>query len=159
MDEHDLISIASQVISWIKPNKGDSESVQDCWQTAYVAGLQALRTTQKNGHRPSRRYLCLCMQQAVYRSLCKSKRLKLSTEEAARDDAIDTTELIEAVDAEEFIAKHLSALSEKQARTLLAHYAGETTNAIAAREGIGRTAVHERIKTALTKLRSIRGVV
>lgn len=72
----ELGTLASDVIARVRPNGSDRESVQDCWQTAYVAGMLAKDAAHRSQKRTSSKYLMLAMQSAVYRLLHRRKDLR-----------------------------------------------------------------------------------
>jgi hypothetical protein len=154
MDDRELIKLTSTVISWIKPNKGDSESIEDCWQIAYVAGLQALRNAEHNAQKPSVRYLTLCMQSSVYWHILKQKRRPTcEIRDDDEDQLLSPDEFTDVTDADDFIKTHLSALTKTQARTLIAFFQGVDKHILAKREGIQIRALNYRLETSLKKLR------
>lgn len=68
-----LMSLAGVVVAQVRPNKGDRDDAGDCFQTAYLAGLEARRSADRNGKHTSNRILKLAMRQAVYRMLKRGK--------------------------------------------------------------------------------------
>lgn len=76
--DDELGKLAGVVVARVRPNRSDHESVEDCWQTAYAAGLQAAHAARRSRHRTSRQILILAMQTAVYRLLRRRKDLRES---------------------------------------------------------------------------------
>lgn len=68
-----LQRIAHQVIAQVRPNRGDRDDAGDCFQTAYLAGLQAHRSAERAGKITSNQMIRLAMRQAVYRALRRAK--------------------------------------------------------------------------------------
>jgi hypothetical protein len=66
--------IASGVVARIAPNRADRETKEDCWQTAYATGLDALRTARAAGSPTSTTILMLAMQTSVFRLLYHRSR-------------------------------------------------------------------------------------
>ena len=65
----DLARLARAVVGSVRPNRGDRFGRDDCLQTAYLAGLQARRSAERQRHATSSRVLMLAMQSAVFRML------------------------------------------------------------------------------------------
>lgn len=74
----ELGTLAGVVVARIRPNRSDRESLEDCWQTAYVAGLQARHAAERSQQRTSTHFLILAMQTAVYRTLRRRKDIRES---------------------------------------------------------------------------------
>lgn len=70
--------LARVVLSRIRPNRADREGADDCFQTAYLAGLEARRSAARNASHTSSSVLILAMQTAVYRALGRRKELRES---------------------------------------------------------------------------------
>lgn len=71
----ELGTLASVVIKRIRPTRSDRETFEDCWQTAYSAGLQARNAAQRSHQPTSAHFLMLAMQAAVYRLIRRRKDL------------------------------------------------------------------------------------
>jgi DNA-directed RNA polymerase specialized sigma24 family protein len=68
-DDDELGRLAGAVIARVRPNRGDRDSVEDCFQEAYLAGLLARRAAHRRQQHTSSSFLFLAMQSAVYRLL------------------------------------------------------------------------------------------
>lgn len=150
MDDKALIGLVNTVLARIRPNRGDSESYEDCWQQGYASGLQALRNAERSGNKPSARYLMLYVQRDVYRYLHKPK---VVTFDAVPEPCNRDMAPMHSVDTADYLEARLAVLSLKQRGTILAYYAGESVKDIARKAGVGKSAIHERIKTALRLMR------
>ena len=72
---HDELGrLAGAVVARIRPNRSDRQSSEDCWQIAYVAGLQACAAARRAHAHTSSQMLMLAMQSAVYRSLHRGRK-------------------------------------------------------------------------------------
>jgi hypothetical protein len=69
----DLGAIAGAVVARVRPNGIDRESRDDCFQTAYLSGLQACATARRAGRRPAAGILFKQMRRDVYRLLHKRR--------------------------------------------------------------------------------------
>jgi hypothetical protein len=67
--DDELGRLAGVVVARVRPNRSDRQSIEDCWQTAYAAGLQAVRAAARTQRHTSSHFLFLAMQSAVYRLL------------------------------------------------------------------------------------------
>jgi len=149
MDETNLMKIAESVIYAVKPNKNDRQSREECFQIAYLAGLKAMRTAEKTKSRISKRLLFLCMQKAVYRALKKP-----SDGDEYVSHPVDKHDDQATCDANEYINRHMTGLSEIYIRTILAHYAGQPIAEIAKAERISRKGIYARIAYAMRRIRA-----
>lgn len=70
-----LGKLASAVVARVRPNQHDHDDPADCWQTAYVAGMDAQNAAHRSNQPTSSAYLFLAMQSAVYRQLHNSRRM------------------------------------------------------------------------------------
>jgi DNA-directed RNA polymerase specialized sigma24 family protein len=150
MNDIELIGFAKYVVSEIKPNRGDSESAEDCVQQAYVAGLAELRKAEAKNRRTKRRILRACMQRAVFNLLLKKRPMpcELSDEREAQLPPSEP-------DGADFLHTHMASLSPKERRTVDLHLAGNSASVIAAAEGITTHAVWKRIREAIAHLRGL----
>lgn len=71
--DDELGKLAGAVVCVVRPNSADRETREDCWQAAYVAGLEARRSAARSSATISRQILFLKMQSAVYRLLRKPR--------------------------------------------------------------------------------------
>jgi DNA-directed RNA polymerase specialized sigma24 family protein len=126
-----------------------SRDPDDVYQSAYLAALQAVRSAEEHGSEVSVRFVRLAAQKAAYRETRKSDVTVCESIDKL-DQTGDGTERV--LDSEE-ASKRLARLTTLQRRTLEAYYRGERVVEIAAREGVLRTTVYERIKAAIKRLR------
>ena len=148
-----IAKLAVAVVYSVRPNKGDRESVADCLQEAYLAGMEALNSADHNGSRPSRAMLFLAMRQAVYRLLRKQTILMTDHSESTLNRELDS------IEARDFVATHRHCLNAKEQRAVEQYYRGVPARKIAADEGITVKGVYYRLREALYKLRVAAGIL
>lgn len=67
--DDELGRLASRAVASVRPNRHDRETIADCWQAAYLAGLQATASAESGGHAAARSILFLKMRDSIYRLL------------------------------------------------------------------------------------------
>lgn len=72
--DDELGKLAGAVIAQVQPNRSDRETREECWQTAYVAGLMAQVSAHRSQQQTSRHMLMLAMRSAVYRALHRARK-------------------------------------------------------------------------------------
>lgn len=150
MDDLSLIKLANVALQNVRPRYSRiGIDRDDCYQVAYCAGLTAKRTCERRLQNPSARYLILCMQTAIMRLLHNNT----VDDRQPMSDLPETKDHFGGVEASDYLKARMGYLTDKQARTLIAYFNGESTKAIALSEGIKYKAVWHRINAALKKLR------
>jgi DNA-directed RNA polymerase specialized sigma24 family protein len=148
MDDKELIGLARYVVAKIKPNSGDRETPEDCFQIAFLAGLQAKRRAEINKVFISRRYIVLTMQKTVYRQLRKMKTTNIDNFDVeAREENSAALELKDLLDT------YCYALTDKQHKTIESFLRGESFDDMACTEKVSRKAVKVRYRQAVKNLR------
>ena len=67
--DDELGQLAGAVVDRVRPNRSDRATRDDCYQVAYLAGLEARRAAQRMGSHTSTTILFKKMQTAIYRLL------------------------------------------------------------------------------------------
>jgi hypothetical protein len=72
--DDELGRLAGVVIARVSQPIRPAVDRAECWQTAYAAGLQAVRAAERARRHTSSHFLILAMQSAVYRLLHRNRR-------------------------------------------------------------------------------------
>jgi DNA-directed RNA polymerase specialized sigma24 family protein len=159
LTDTDLIQLAGAVVSRLRLTSSDSETVQDCFQIAYLSGLASLRRKQKKGGAISRRYLMLAMQKTVYRQLKKSLPISIDV----GDDESDLPFILEhekpqtardQLEVRDLLATYSYSLTAKQLTTVQSFLAGQSISQIAKQEKIAVKTVKYRLGATVKNLRT-----
>lgn len=130
---------------------GDGHAAEDLVQETWVAALDA-RCPQPRALRPWLRGIL----RNLWIDAQSARRARGERERAvARDEALDgASELVAELELRKSVAEALLALEEPYRRALyLRFFKDQSLAAIAAREGLALSTVHERIQTGLERLR------
>lgn len=153
LDADGVAAMARRVVRTMAP---PASLRADLVQTAIVAGLTALRSTERKGVRASRRIVRLRMQQAAYRVwLAEQRHAQGRVPELYDEHAVSPiAEPVNIAIAHEELALLWPRLGEQERQLITAHFFNhKTLRQIAAAVGESKSTTHKRLHAALAKAR------
>lgn len=82
--DDELGQLAGVAVARVLPTRSDRSNPSDCYQAAYLAGLEARRSAERVNRPTSSRVLFLAMRQAVFRLIRRNRKEPASESELQR---------------------------------------------------------------------------
>lgn len=132
---------------------------EDCYQQAYLSMSSAAASADRQGQRPSGRYLYLTGRTAVYRlSIAECRPTDVLPDVADEYDHVEATDDQDWYDrGHDWLVRHLPLLTETQREVVEMHCRGLSYADIAGLLGISKVAVYRTHSRAVKRLQEMRG--